>query len=75
MSFKQIRPTIPISLKGQIIENIKIIFDKGKVVDIKANKNESMLKSHILSSQNGNRLGDLTYMLRQLMIKQENKLK
>lgn len=75
MSFKQIRPTIRISLKGQIIENIKIIFDKGKVVDIKANKNESMLKSHILSSQNGNRLGDLTYMLRQLMIKQENKLK
>ena len=54
-----ISATMPLSLNGKIVEGIQFTFDKGKIVDIKADTNEEMLKSHIKSFENADRLGEV----------------
>jgi len=51
--------TMPLSLNGKIIEGIKLTFKDGKVVDVKADKNEEVLKNFIKNNKNANRLGEL----------------
>lgn len=54
-----ISATMPLTLNGKIVEGIKFRFDKGKIIDIKADTNEEMLKSHIKSFENADRLGEV----------------
>ena len=51
--------TMPLSLNGQIIEGIRLTFNKGQVVEIHADKNEDMLKAYILENKNADRLGEV----------------
>ena len=55
----QIAATMPLSLNGKIVDGIVLKFEKGKVVDVKASKNEDMLKEHIKSHKNADRLGEV----------------
>lgn len=54
-----ISATMPLSLNGKIVEGIRFKFEKGKMVDIKADKNEEMLKKHISANDNADRLGEV----------------
>lgn len=54
-----ISATMPLSLNGKIVEGIRFTFDKGKIIDIKADTNEEMLKSHIQAFENADRLGEV----------------
>lgn len=54
-----ISATMPLSLNGKIVEGIKFKFKDGKMVDIKADKNEEMLKKHIQMNDNADRLGEV----------------
>ena len=54
-----ISATMPLSLNGKIVEGIRFKFEKGKMVDIKADKNEEMLKKHIAANDNADRLGEV----------------
>lgn len=51
--------TLPLSLNGKLVEGIRFKFDKGKVVEVSAEKNEDVIKSHIKNYENADRLGEL----------------
>lgn len=51
--------TMPLSLNGKIVDGIKLTFKDGEVVDVKADKNEDILKNFIKDNKNANRLGEL----------------
>lgn len=55
----QIVATMPLSLNGKIVDGIILSFKNGKVIDIKASKNEDMLKEHIKSHKNADKLGEV----------------
>ena len=54
-----ISATMPLTLNGKIVDGIRFRFDKGKIVEVKADTNEEMLKSHIKSFENADRLGEV----------------
>ncbi|GEM_PF-1334503 len=54
-----ISATMPLTLNGKIVEGIRFKFNEGKIVDIKADKNEEMLKKHIEANPNADRLGEV----------------
>ena len=55
----RIAATMPLSLNGKIVEGIVMTFKDGKVINVSATKNEEMLKEHIKSHENGDRLGEV----------------
>lgn len=48
----------PLSYQGQLIENFSIRFENGKAVEVKAEKNEDLLKSMINMDENSAYLGE-----------------
>lgn len=54
-----ISATMPLSLNGKIVEGMKFKFKNGRLVDVKADKNEDMLKKHIQANENADRLGEV----------------
>ena len=54
-----ISATMPLSLNGKVVEGVQFYFKGGKIIDIKASKNEEMLKSHIAAYNNADRLGEV----------------
>lgn len=55
----RIAATMPLSLNGKIVDGIVLNFKDGKVVDVSATKNAEMLKEHIKSHENADRLGEV----------------
>lgn len=54
-----ISATMPLCLNGRVVEGIRFKFHEGKIVDIKADTNEEMLKEHIAANKNADRLGEV----------------
>lgn len=55
----RISATMPLSLNGKLVDGIVMTFKDGKVIDVEAEKNAEMLKEHIKSHQNADRLGEV----------------
>lgn len=49
----------PLSYQGQMIENFSVRFENGKAVEVKAEKNEELLKSIIEMDENSPYLGEV----------------
>ena len=49
----------PLSYQGQMIENFSVRFENGKAVEVKAEKNEELLKSIINMDENAGYLGEV----------------
>lgn len=49
----------PLSYQGQLIENFSVRFENGKAVEVKAEKNEDLLKSIIAMDENSAYLGEV----------------
>lgn len=54
-----ISTTMPINIDGKIVEGIQFRFHKGKIVEVKADKNQKVLENYIATNQNADRLGEL----------------
>ncbi len=50
--------TMPLSYRGELIENFSITFKDGKAVDCKAEKNEELLRKMIAMDENAGYLGE-----------------
>lgn len=48
----------PLSYQGQLIENFSVRFENGKAVEVKAEKNEELLRSIITMDENAGYLGE-----------------
>ncbi len=51
--------TMPLSYRGQLIENFSITFKDGKAVDVKAEKGEDILRDMISSDETAGYLGEV----------------
>lgn len=50
--------TKPLSYNGQLIENFSVRFEGGRVVEVKAEKNEELLKQLVSMDEGASRLGE-----------------
>lgn len=51
--------TRPLSYRGEIIENFSVRFEKGKVVEVKAEKNEALLREMVGMDEGASMLGEV----------------
>ena len=51
--------SIPLSYRGELIENFSVRFENGKAVEVKAEKNEELLKTMISMDENAGYLGEV----------------
>ena len=49
----------PLSYGGELIENFSVRFEKGKVVEVHAEKNEELLKQMVSMDEGASRLGEV----------------
>ncbi|MBQ7847402.1 MAG: aminopeptidase, partial [Clostridia bacterium] len=49
----------PLSYRGELIENFSVRFENGKAVEVKAEKNEELLKTMISMDENAGYLGEV----------------
>ena len=54
--------TRPLSYRGELIENFSMTFKDGKVVDVKAEKNEELLRKMISMDENSAYLGECAFI-------------
>ncbi|TFG28909.1 aminopeptidase [Candidatus Thorarchaeota archaeon] len=50
---------IPLLQQGKVIEDVRLAFEKGEVVDFSAEKSEDVLKSIIETDEGSNKLGEM----------------
>ena len=50
--------SMPLSYRGELIENFSVRFENGKAVEVKAEKNEELLKTMISMDENAGYLGE-----------------
>ena len=51
--------TLPLCLNGNLVEGIRMRFDKGKAVEVYADKNQELWREHINSAKGGDMLGEV----------------
>ncbi len=51
--------TFPAIWQNKVVENVKLTFEKGKVVEAKASKNEAFLKAMINQDEGASKLGEI----------------
>ena len=51
--------TKPLSHQGTLIDNIRVVFEKGSITDAKASKGETVLKKVLESDEGARRLGEV----------------
>ena len=54
-----VRATMPLNLRGNLIENFWFRFEKGKVVEVHAEKGEALLKKLLETDEGAMRLGEV----------------
>ena len=55
----KIKVTKPLPLMGQLVSDIEFEFKDGKLINLKASKNEESLMNHIVVNNNADRLGEV----------------
>ncbi len=66
--------TKPLSYGGNIIDGFTITFDNGRILDVKADKGEDILKKLIDTDEGSHRLGEVALVPHQSPISQSNVL-
>jgi aminopeptidase len=54
-----VHSTRPLSYRGEIIENFSVRFEKGRVVEVKAEKNEALLREMVAMDEGASMLGEV----------------
>ncbi|WAA12767.1 aminopeptidase [Fervidibacillus halotolerans] len=64
--------TKPLSYGGNLIENFTLTFEKGRIIDVKAEKGEEILRNLIESDEGSHYLGEVALVPHQSPISQSN---
>lgn len=54
--------SMPLSYRGEIIDNFSITFKEGKAVEVKAEKNEALLREMISMDEGASKLGECAFV-------------
>jgi aminopeptidase len=54
-----VRSTKPLALNGEVVENLQVTFEDGRIVDVNADRGEDVVRGQLASDENATRLGEL----------------
>jgi aminopeptidase len=69
-----LRSTMPLSLGGQLIRDLRLTFENGRIVEADAESGAEIVRSHLATIENADRLGELALVTKESRVGQTGKL-
>ncbi len=69
-----LRASMPLSLGGQLIRDLQLTFEDGQIVGVEAESGADMVRSHLATIENADRLGELALVTKESRVGQTGKL-
>jgi aminopeptidase len=69
-----LRSTMPLSLGGQLIRGLELIFVDGRIVQVEAETGADLVRGHLESIENADRLGELALVTKESRVGQTGTL-
>jgi aminopeptidase len=69
-----LRSSLPLSLGGQMIRDLQLTFEDGRIVGVEAESGADMVRSHLATIENADRLGELALVTKESRVGQTGKL-
>jgi aminopeptidase len=69
-----IRSTLPLSLSGQIVRGLELTFEQGRAVRVEAESGADLVRTHLATIENADRLGELALVTKESRVGQTGTL-
>ena len=69
-----LRSSMPLSLGGQLIRDLQLTFEDGRIVGVEAESGAEMVRSHFATIENSDRLGELALVTKESRVGQTGTL-
>jgi len=69
-----LRSSMPLSLGGQLIRGLELIFEDGRIVQVEAESGADIVRSHLATIGNADRLGELALVTKESRVGQTGEL-
>jgi aminopeptidase len=69
-----LRSSMPLSLGGQLIRNLQLRFEGGRIVGVEAESGGDVVRSHLATIENADRLGELALVTKESRVGQTGTL-
>jgi aminopeptidase len=69
-----LRSTLPLSLAGQMVRDLQLTFEDGRIVQVEAESGADVVRSHLATIENADRLGELALVTKESRVGQTGKL-
>jgi aminopeptidase len=69
-----IRSSLPLSLNGQIVRDLQLTFEDGRIVGVEADQGAELVRSQIATNENADRLGELALVTKESRVGQSGTL-
>ena len=69
-----LRSSMPLSLGGQLIRDLQLTFEAGRIVHAEAESGADIVRSHLATIENADRLGELALVTKESRVGQTGKL-
>jgi aminopeptidase len=69
-----LRSSIPLSLDGQLIRDLQLTFEDGRIVRVEADTGADIVRSHLATIENADRLGELALVTKESRVGRTGKL-
>ena len=69
-----LRSSVPLSLGGQLIRDLQLTFEDGRIVQVEADTGAEVVRSHLATIENSDRLGELALVTKESRVGQTGTL-
>jgi aminopeptidase len=69
-----LRSTLPLSLDGHLLRGLELTFEDGRIVQVEAESGADMVRSHLATIENADRLGELALVTKESRVGQTGTL-
>jgi aminopeptidase len=69
-----LRSTLPLSYSGQMIRGLELTFEDGRIVGVEAETGADIVRSHLATIENADRLGELALVTKESRVGQTGEL-
>jgi aminopeptidase len=70
----KLRSSMPLSLGGQLIRGLELAFEDGQIVGVEAETGADIVRTHLATIENADRLGELALVTKESRVGQTGKL-
>jgi aminopeptidase len=70
----RLRSSLPLSLAGQLIRGLELIFEDGRIVNVEAETGADVIRGHLETIENADRLGELALVTKESRVGQTGTL-